>query len=98
MVLKYQTINLYSNRHTVWKDSYNEEYLKYDEGTKEWIWIASYLHQYYEVEINLEKIFKKLKDAYYFKKEIGNRGLCNKAEEALSYFKSYVERLKTETK
>ena len=93
-VVKNQTVHLVlddMNRYKLWDDSNNAEYLALKDG--EWIWQARYLHQTYDVPINMEKIYKMMVSGYQQRKDESKRGLKNTYEEAIEYFKSYVRTL-----
>ena len=77
------------NRYTIWNDGNNVEYLELKEG--EWIWEARYLHQSYNVPINLEKIFHMMVCAYE-NAEYKNVSR-NIEKEAIDYFTAYTNNL-----
>lgn len=79
------------NRYKLWDDTNNAEYLALIDG--EWVWQARYLHQTYDVPINVEKIYKTMVYAYKMEKDITKRGLANGNKEAIGYFTSYVNKL-----
>lgn len=79
------------NRFKLWDDTNNAEYLMLIDG--EWVWQARYLHQKYDVPINVEKIYKTMVHAYEMEKDITKRGLANGNKEAISYFTAYVNKL-----
>lgn len=79
------------NRYKLWDDSNNAEYLALKDG--EWIWQARYLHQTYDVPINMEKIYRMMVSGYQQRKDKSRRGFANTYEEAIEYFKSYVSKL-----
>lgn len=79
------------NRFKLWDDTNNAEYLTLIDG--EWVWQARYLHQKYDVPINVEKIYKTMVYAYEMEKDITKRGLANGNKEAISYFTAYVNKL-----
>lgn len=79
------------NRYKLWDDTNNAEYLTLIDG--EWVWQARYLHQKYDVPINVEKIYKTMVYAYETEKDITKRGLANGNKEAISYFTAYVNKL-----
>jgi len=80
------------NRYKLWDDTNNAEYLAFIDG--EWVWQARYLHQTYDVQINAEKIYKTMVRAYEMEKDITKRGLVNSNKDAISYFTSYVNKLR----
>ena len=90
-VIKYQKVPLYSNECTIWEDDHNREYLKHN-GNK-WMWIAEYLHQYYEISIDREEIFQVLKSSHEFAAQNVNTCYRNKYKEAIEYFTAYVTKL-----
>lgn len=79
------------NRYKLWDDTNNAEYLVLIDG--EWVWQARYLHQKYDVPINVEKIYKIMVCAYEMEKDITRRGFANSSKEAIYYFTSYVNKL-----
>ncbi len=80
------------NRYKLWDDTNNAEYLTLIDG--EWVWQARYLHQTYDVPINVEKIYKTMVCAYEMERDVTKRGLVNNNKDAISYFTSYVNELK----
>ena len=80
------------NRFKVWSDSNNTEYLELKDGI--WYWQARYLNQTYDVPIEKERLYKMHVMAYEFGKQHKGSCLANKDKEALSYFRSYVSRIK----
>lgn len=78
------------NRHKVWGDSNNAEYLVLKDN--KWVWEAIYLHQHYIVPIDVEGIYKMMIRGYEHRKDESKRGLVNENEDAIKYFKSYVGR------
>lgn len=92
IVIKSQKVPLipdYKNKYTIWNDGNNAEYLELKDG--EWIWEARYLHQRYDVPINLEEIYNMLVRAY--EHERNENPFCNTNKEAINYFTTYVNRL-----
>jgi hypothetical protein len=83
-----QYVDLFSEKKIIWKDDYNSEYLIQKDG--QWVWVAAYLNQHYEVTIDENYIFQMLKSAYYFEKEHKNSCLVNHAKDAMRYFEGYV--------
>lgn len=79
------------NRYKLWDDSNNAEYLALKDG--EWIWQARYLHQTYDVPINMEKIYRMMVSGYQQRKDESKRGFVNNYDAAIKYFKSYVSKL-----
>lgn len=79
------------NRYKLWDDTNNAEYLALING--EWVWQARYLHQKYDVPINVEKIYKIMVCAYEMEKDITKRGFANGNKEAIGYFTAYVNKL-----
>lgn len=76
------------NRYKLWDDTNNAEYLTLING--EWVWQARYLHQKYNVPINVEKIYKIMVHAYEMEKK---KTLTNDNKKAINYFTSYVDKL-----
>lgn len=74
--------------YVVWDDGNNSHYFK-KEGTDTY-WVADYLHQYYEVLISENGIFKVLLSAYEFEKKNKNTCFTNHNQDAMRYFESYV--------
>ena len=72
----------------MWDDTNNAEYLTLING--EWVWQARYLHQKYNVPINVEKIYKIMVHAYEMEKK---KTLTNDNKKAINYFTSYVDKL-----
>lgn len=92
IIIKTQRVPLIldnQNRYTIWNDGNNIEYLELREG--EWIWEARYLHQSYDVPINLEKIFNMMVRAYE-NAEYKNTAR-NIEKEAIDYFTTYTNNL-----
>lgn len=92
IIIKIQRVPLIldnQNRYTIWNDGNNIEYLELREG--EWIWEARYLHQSYDVPINLEKIFNMMVRAYE-NAEYKNTAR-NIEKEAIDYFTTYTNNL-----
>ena len=83
------------NRYKLWDDSNNAEYLALKDG--EWFWQARYLHQTYDVPINMEKIYKMMVGGYQQRKDESKRGIVNNYADAIKYFKSYVSKLEKPT-
>lgn len=79
------------NRYKLWGDTYNAEYLALING--EWVWQARYLHQKYDVPINVENIYKIMVCAYEMEKDTTKRGFTNGNKEAIGYFTTYVNKL-----
>ena len=79
------------NRYKLWDDGNNAEYLALKDG--EWVWQARYVHQTYDVPINLEKIYQTMVNGYKHRKDERKRGLVNNCDDAIKYFKSYVLKL-----
>lgn len=95
-VIKNQKISLlpdFKGRHIVWDDTNNQEYLKQENG--KWWWVAAYLHQHYEVPIDIEGIFQMMKFGYEWSINSEKRGYVNTNQDAIGYFRSYVRKLKT---
>lgn len=94
-VIKNQTVPLIldnMNRYKLWDDSNNATYLALVEGT--WIWQARYLHQTYDIPIDIEGIYRMMVRGYEHRKDESKRGFVNNNEDAIKYFKSYVDGLK----
>lgn len=94
-VIKNQTVPLIldnMNRYKLWDDSNNATYLALVEG--KWIWQARYLHQTYDVPIDIEGIYRMMIRGYEHRKDESKRGFVNNNEDAIKYFKSYVNGLK----
>lgn len=79
------------NRYKLCGDTKNAEYLALIDG--EWVWQARYLHQKYDVPINVEKIYKTMVHAYEMEKDITKMGFVNNNKDAISYFTAYVNKL-----
>lgn len=93
-VVKNQTVPLIldnMNRYKLWDDSNNAEYLALIDGN--WIWQARYLHQTYDVPIDVEGIYRIMVRGYEQRKDDSKRGFTNNNEDAIKYFKSYVTKL-----
>lgn len=93
-VVKNQTVPLIldnMNRYKLWDDSINAEYLALIDGN--WIWQARYLHQTYDVPIDVEGIYRIMVRGYEQRKDDSKRGFTNNNEDAIKYFKSYVTKL-----
>ena len=59
------------NRYKLWDDGNNAEYLALKDG--EWVWQARYLHQTYDIPINLEKIYQTMVNGYKHRKDKSKR-------------------------
>ena len=94
MVVNNQKVKLlpdYKDRFILWDDSNNQEYLKYENNN--WAWVASYLHQHYEVTIDLDSIYQQLVRAYEWQNNPDKRGYTNNDEDAIRYFSAYARGL-----
>lgn len=92
IVIKNQKVSLIpdnQNKYTIWDDGNNAEYLELKDG--KWIWEARYLHQKYDVPINLEEIYNMMVRAY--EHERNKNPFSNTNKEAINYFTVYVNRL-----
>ena len=99
MVVNNQKVKLlpdYKGKFILWDDSNNQEYLKYQNNS--WVWVAAYLHQHYEVEIDLDKIYQMMVRAYEFKNNLEKRGYTNNDEDAINYFSVYAKSLVNKNK
>lgn len=72
---------------TVFNDGNNYEYLLH-----EGVWQARYLHQNYDVSINVNSVFDVFKENYEYK--LTRSSMVNKKAESASYFRSFVNRCK----
>lgn len=80
------------NRYTLWDDTNNAEYLSLSDG--KWVWQARYLHQKYDVPIDINSIYRMLVCGYEHEKDESKRGYVNNCKDAIGYFRSYVTKLK----
>lgn len=79
------------NRYKLWDDTNNAEYLVLVDG--KWIWQARYLHQTYDVPIDMEEIYKMMVHGYEHEKDESKRCRVNNCKDAIGYFRSYVLKL-----
>ena len=82
----YRCFGIKQEKIEVWSDVHNAEYLTYDG-----VWQARYLHETYDVECTVERVYELLKLEYLM--QIGEMEMDYQIDGTVRNFRSFINRI-----